>query len=497
MKPEFIEMLRRIGDPRLTGLAETMETTAPEVSIRLNPRKAMDIAKSQAANAEVDWWPAGYYLAERPKFTFDPKLHQGRYYVQDASSMIIAAVAKAIAGRLAEETASTQAGSTPESNNAIPLLWLDACAAPGGKTTAALDGLPDGSLVVANEYDYSRAEILKENVAKWGAPATVITRGDTSQYRKLKATFDVIAIDAPCSGEGMMRKDQTAREQWTPALVEECAERQREIIENLWPALRPGGFLVYSTCTFNTVEDEEMVAWIRDEFEAESVDLKALLSPLDGVTTAGIDNEIAIDGVALTYAMRFIPGRTRGEGLFIALLRKAGDFSPAIADCTSKPDKQKKGKPQNKPTANASAINLCKSWIARDSCNDYDVLQSDEGLRIFPHQWSSLLPGFLSKLQVISAGVEAATVKGKDIIPNQELALTTLLSPEAFPTVDLSEKDALLYLSREAVQLPDDAPRGIILLRYDGYPLGFVKNLGNRANNLYPKEWRIRNYPAN
>jgi 16S rRNA C967 or C1407 C5-methylase (RsmB/RsmF family) len=210
MKAEFTDMINTIGDERLSQLADTLEHTAPEVSIRLNPRKSAPLQASEDSPSRqtalptqgtlitgpVAWWPNGFYLSERPKFTLDPALHQGRYYVQDASSMILAAVARML-------------------SNGQPLLWLDACAAPGGKTTAALDGLPDGSLVVSNEYDYSRAEILKENVAKWGVASTVVTRGDTSQYRKLPETFDVIAIDAPCSGEGMMRKDLTAREQWT------------------------------------------------------------------------------------------------------------------------------------------------------------------------------------------------------------------------------------------------------------------------------------------
>jgi 16S rRNA C967 or C1407 C5-methylase (RsmB/RsmF family)/NOL1/NOP2/fmu family ribosome biogenesis protein len=468
MKAEFTEMINAIGDARLSRLAETLEHTAPEVSIRLNPRK-----KAAAAGCPVTWWEGGFYLAERPKFTLDPALHQGRYYVQDASSMILAAVARLL------------------SRDGEPLLWLDACAAPGGKSTAALDGLPDGSLVVSNEYDYSRAEILKENVAKWGVASTVITRGDTSQFRKLPETFDVIAVDAPCSGEGMMRKDQTAREQWSPALVRECADRQREILTNLWPALRPGGYLVYSTCTFNTVENEEMVNWLRTEFGAESV------SDLQSINPGEIDGEVKLEGVAPTYALRFIPGRIRGEGLFLALLRKPGESSPAITTLKSKADKPKKarkGKADQKSGPTAAMLADCQRWINPEVADSYSLLPTaDGGLRIFPNCWLPLLPTFLDKLQVIAAGVEAATIKGKDIIPNQELALTTILSPTAFPTAELSREAALDFLAREAVTLPDGTPRGIVLLTFEGFPLGFVKNIGNRCNNLYPKEWRIKN----
>jgi 16S rRNA C967 or C1407 C5-methylase (RsmB/RsmF family)/NOL1/NOP2/fmu family ribosome biogenesis protein len=484
MKAEFTEMINAIGDARLSQLAETLEHTAPEVSIRLNPRKtpssqvpqevqSSHTSQNSHTTSPVTWWEGGFYLAERPKFTLDPALHQGRYYVQDASSMILAAVARLL------------------SRDGEPLLWLDACAAPGGKSTAALDGLPDGSLVVSNEYDYSRAEILKENVAKWGVASTVITRGDTSQFRKLPETFDVIAVDAPCSGEGMMRKDQTAREQWSPALVRECADRQREILTNLWPALRPGGYLIYSTCTFNTAENEEMVDWLRTEFGAEPV------SDLQSINLSEIDGEVKLEGVAPTYALRFIPGRIRGEGLFLALLRKPGESAPAITTLKSKADKPKKarkGKSDQKSGPTAAMLADCQRWINPEVADRYSLLPTaDGGLRIFPNCWLPLLPTFLDKLQVIAAGVEAATIKGKDIIPNQELALTTILSPTAFPMAELSREAALDFLAREAVTLPDGTPRGIVLLTFEGFPLGFVKNIGNRCNNLYPKEWRIKN----
>lgn len=481
MKPEFIKMLAALGDDRFDQLAEALIETQPEVSVRLNPAKGgKETAIAASAESNVEWWDMGIYLPTRPRFTFDPSLHQGRYYVQDASSMITAAVARALSQLIGEST---------------PLLWLDACAAPGGKTTAAIDGLPAGSLVVANEYDYSRAEILKENVAKWGNPSTIITRGDTAQFRRLGPTFDVIAIDAPCSGEGMMRKDLTAREQWTPALVEECATRQKEIIDNLWEALRPGGYLIYSTCTFNTSEDELMADYIRQEYGAEAIDLPALL----GAPAANIDREVKIDGIAPLYSLRFIPGRTRGEGLYISLLRKPGELTPAVLDNVDRKDK-KRSKPTksinkggNQKSLSLSEITkACSSWIQDDIAGDYELSATEEGVRAFPSKWNALLPSFLKHLQVISAGTEIATIKGKDIIPTQQLALSNLLSLNAFPSAEIGGKEAIEYLSRESITLPDGTPRGVVLLTYGGYPLGFVKNLGNRSNNLYPKEWRIK-----
>lgn len=480
MKPEFVKMLADIGDPRLNDLADTLENTAPEVAVRLNPDKDgwhTEVAKS--AESRVGWWENGVYLSSRPRFTFDPALHQGRYYAQDASSMIAASVARAISETIDKE----------QSRQSIPLLWLDACAAPGGKTTAALDGLPQGSLVVANEYDYSRAEILKENVAKWGNPSTVITRGDTAQYRRIDEVFDVIAVDAPCSGEGMMRKDLTAREQWSPSLVEECRARQCEILDNLWNALRPGGFLVYSTCTFNTVENELMADRIRKVYGAEAVDL--------GLKGGLIDGEVAIPETEPLHALRFIPGRTRGEGLFMAILRKPGNLTPAIDSLSSDGGRQKKTKqkktPANKGGLSPEALKTCQGWLSTEMEEELDLLPTEDGIRAFPRRWIGLLPLFMKQLQVISAGTEMASVKGKDLIPTQQLALSVILSPTAFPTAEIGEKEAIDYLAREAVSLSDDSPRGFVLLTFGGYPLGFVKNLGNRANNLYPKEWRIRN----
>lgn len=501
INPEFEKMLASTGDSRLSELADVLENTKPEVSVRLNPAKGgTDAVSALLPEGEVEWWSNGVYLGERPKFTLDPALHQGRYYVQDASSMVMSTVAARIARQLANELQEREEREERREGDehgeaALPLLWLDACAAPGGKTTAAIDGLPSGSLVVANEYDYQRAEILKENVAKWGCPAAVVSRGDTARFRKLKATFDVVAVDAPCSGEGMMRKDMTARSQWTPALVEECAARQREILGNLWDALRPGGFMVYSTCTFNTAENELMVDWLRSEFGAETVDPRQIGSGIGNLDP--VDGEIAIEGVAPTGALRFIPGRIRGEGLFLALLRKPGIWTPASATFAPAKKMKKGGKSgKNNPGKGKqqSSAAFPADWIG-PATDGYSavVLPTEEGFRLFPAQWEQLLPALLRELQVISAGVEAASIKGKDIIPTQQLALSNLLRRGAFPEHELSRQEAINYLAKENLLLPDTLPRGFVLLTYAGYPLGFVKNLGNRSNNLYPKEWRIRN----
>lgn len=465
LKPEFLKMIASLDDGRFASLAETLTETAPEVSVRLNPRKLSPAGGTPFPGEPVPWCGGGIYLSERPKFTFDPALHQGVYYVQDASSMIMGAVAAELARRLAGG----------------PLLWLDACAAPGGKATAALDTLPSGSLVVANEFDYGRAEILAENVAKWGSPYTVVTRGDTARCRAVGEVFDIVAVDAPCSGEGMMRKDATARQQWSAALVEECVARQKEILSNVWDALRPGGYLVYSTCTFNTRENEEMVEWLCGEYGAEPVDMEFPF---------GIDGAVGSD----LPALRFIPGRVRGEGLFIAVVRKPGQWEPRerCADNAAS-RRERKGAGKRKGGGKAPEIpSEVRAWITPGERENFPLTATENGLRAFPAQWSDLLSLFLKKLQVISAGTELAETRGHDVVPSQALALSTLLDADAFPSVETDRETALAYLRREAVALPRETPRGFVLLTYGGRPLGFVKNLGNRANNLYPKEWRIK-----
>lgn len=447
LNPEFTEMLRLTDATVFDGLPEALTATAPETSVRLNHGKApgADIASlcgaPDIADGTVPWSSgSGFYLCRRPNFTLLPALHQGLLYVQDASSMCLSHIIAALAAQLGGGA----------------LRLLDACAAPGGKTLCAADALPAGSLVVANEYDFRRAEILRENVIKWGLPSAVVSRGDTARFRRLPEAFDIVCVDAPCSGEGMMRKDAEAAAQWSPALVEECARTQWRIVEALWEALRPGGAFVYSTCTFNRTENEEIVARLAAGKGARGVTVEALERP---EIVRGIDIDLP--------CYRFLPGRVRGEGLFLCVLRKPGDASAAAV---------KTPRASRKPDAAAAAVG---AWLE----GDYAVATDAAGaVCAVPRAVSALLPE--------ARGVQVAQIKGRDILPAQPLALSTSLRDGAFPAVAVDYATALAYLRREAVTL-EGAPRGIVLLQYAGRPLGFVKNLGNRANNLYPQAWRI------
>lgn len=442
--PRFVEMLGTLGHEAYTRLPEVIAAACPPVSVRLNPAKT---SATLPQGRRVPWHNCGLYLDSRPAFTLDPALHQGAYYVQDASSMAhAAAVARAV--ELSEPAAAS-------------LRYLDACAAPGGKTTAAIDALPAGSFVVANEYDPRRTSILAENLAKWGAPA-IVTRGDAAAIGGLGGFFDIIAADVPCSGEGMMRKDAHAISQWSPGLVRDCAATQRAIVDNLWSALRPGGFLIYSTCTFNTTENEEMVRHIADELGADIEPVPALGHP-------------SILGAAATFDMpvyRFVPGYTEGEGQFIALLRKNGDSAAALP---------RRLKLRDKPLADMRLLD-----------GQWTYLPHADSIVALPEAHRAPAAAVAEAMHVAEYGICIGSMKGRDLVPAQPLAMARDLRRGAFAEYDIADTGtALQYLRREAISLPGDAPRGHVLLTHAGLPLGFVKNLGNRANNLYPAQWRI------
>ncbi len=444
---EFVKLLNELMPTEAEHLVHAIEHTNPSVSVRVNPSKGAELP---AESRRVPWCGEGAYLEERKQFTFDPDFQSGRYYVQDASSMFL--------GYALRKLVST------------PVVYLDLCAAPGGKTTSAISALPEGSLVVANEIVPLRAKILKENVQKWGSPNSVVTHNRPSDFTQFEHFFDVIATDVPCSGEGMMRKDDEAVEQWSEALVAECAARQKTIIDDIWPCLRPGGLLIYSTCTYNREENEEMVQYICDEYGATTVDLEV---------DASWKIHEAIG--SSNHCYRFMPHRTEGEGLFLSVLRKPGDMPRQ-----SLPAKRRKGGKAVKPVAVPAETG---KWLKNADAYGYEV--AEDAVLALPKCYASEIQSLREALKVFSAGVELGTVKGKNCVPSQALALSTAINKDAFACSEVDYATAVAYLRGEAVVLAD-APRGYVLLTHGGAALGFVNNLGNRANNLYPKEWRIR-----
>ena len=392
---DFVAETRRImGEERYNRFVGAFDEEAP-TSIRVNPRIAIDHGPwtIDHSDSQVPWCSEGYYLADRPQFTFDPLLHAGCYYVQEASSMFVTHVLR-------------QSGDCPQSA-------LDLCAAPGGKSTALRSVLPADCVLISNEPMGNRAQILLENVTKWGAPNHIVTNNYPRDFRKAKLKFDFILCDVPCSGEGMFRKDPNAISEWSAQNVEKCWQLQREIVADAWECLNPGGLLIYSTCTYNTKENEENIRWILDTYDAQVLDI-----PVD--SSWNITGSL-LDGFH-EPVYRFIPGITRGEGLFVCALRKRVDSLQLTVDSKKKQNYQ------------LSTI-ICQ----------------------------------LKKLKVLEAEFEKSDV-----------------------CVDVDYAEALKYLRGEALVLPPDTPRGIVTITYQGQPLGPVKNIGNRANNLYPKAWRIK-----
>ncbi|MDR0681652.1 MAG: RsmB/NOP family class I SAM-dependent RNA methyltransferase [Dysgonamonadaceae bacterium] len=401
------------------------------VSIRLNPYKSSTETLNSFKNVEiVPWASNAYYLPYRPAFTFDPLFHAGCYYVQEASSMFL------------EQIIRKQISK--------PVKVLDLCAAPGGKSTQLASVLPERSLLVANEIIRPRACILTENLIKWGIPNTIITNNDPSTIGKLSACFDVIVADVPCSGEGMFRKDTGVINEWSIHAIQLCAERQKRIIADVWPALKQGGLLVYSTCTYNKEENEDVISWICKELKAEIAD------PL----------------------RRFMPHRTKGEGFFIATVRKTG----------GKEEKRKRKKEKGKKIQIPPEIkNRLTEW------DRFSIFSENNSFTIIPAIHSEDYLFLKNRLKIISAGTTLGEIKGKDFVPAHAMAMSNFLASSAFPKWELDKETALKYLRRETLQTTvGNLPKGYILVTYLNHPLGFIKNIGIRTNNLYPQEWRIR-----
>lgn len=450
---DFIKQVdAAIGTEARNALADSISGNAP-TSIRLNPAKANDSAPQGEV---VPWCAMGRYLMDRPSFTLDPLFHAGVYYVQEASSMFLDFVLRKFLDR--------------------PVVALDLCAAPGGKSTLALSLLPEGSVLMANEIVRQRSQILAENIIKWGSPNTVVTNNSAADYRDLGQVFDVVICDAPCSGEGMFRKDAKAIEEWSLQNVDMCQSRQREILTDIWPCLKPGGLLVYSTCTYNLKENEENVLWAVENLGAEVLDC-------DVPDEWGITGNL-LEGTAFPV-YHFFPHKTKGEGFFACVMRKGEDSEDEICGRTRR-DK-KKGRDAHKEPSFPKEV---KMWV--DCPQQYTFLTTGSGLYAFPSGHANLLHSALSSLKVAHYGIQLASLKGKALVPAHSLAMSVCMSKTAFPVFEVDEATALSYLRTESVVLPPDVPIGYVILSHKGSPLGFVKNIGNRANNLYPSEWRIR-----
>lgn len=417
----------------------------PAISWRINPNKPFHHFDT---TFPVAWNPLGYYLTERPEFVLDPYIHAGCYYVQEASSMFVGYILRQI---IAEK----------------PIKVLDFCAAPGGKSTDALAYLPEGSLLVSNEIDGVRVQALLENIKKWGYENVIVTQSSAQDFGRIKNFFDVIILDAPCSGEGMFRKDEDAVERWSPSLVRQCSELQRSIIDDLIGALKPGGHIIYSTCTFAPEEDEMMINYLQ-ELGLTSV---AMPVPAEWQITETEAND------AVCY--RFYPHKTKGEGFFAACLQKAEHGSNNF--------KAKKHRSVQK----LSAAEKQQVMPFLKENNQLALLKENKNVIAFPQDLLPDLEALQSKVKVLYYGILVGQLTPKELVPAHELALSKILN-ENLAFVALEKNDAIRFLQKNPIENATITQKGWQLVRYKEVNLGWIKALDNRINNHYPQHFKIR-----
>lgn len=442
---QFITRMQNQLGPSASDFFRSLDTESP-VSVRIHPAKW----KNNRKYKPVPWCSTGIYLEKRPSFTLDPWFHSGAYYVQEPGSMFL------------EQAFAVSNGITPR-------LILDLCGAPGGKSTHLLSLMSPDDFLVSNEVIRSRASILQENIQKWGYSNVAVTSNDPRDFAKLRDLFDIVVVDAPCSGEGLFRKDRASVDEWSESNTQLCAARQRRILAEAWACLKPGGFLIYSTCTYNTAENEENLAWISGLNNAVSLPLK----------TEEDWNIVSINTQQITGYQLF-PHLTPAEGFFTGVLQKRG---PTHSFRLPGNNQKRWSLPEIKQAESL------KRWII--GAQRQDFLRNGDDLCHLPAKWHSLVFLLASRLNLLQAGIPAATAKGDRLIPHPALAHATELDRTAFQEIDLSLKDALKYLQRDSLHLPGMQP-GWILTSFRGIPLGWMNHLGNRTNNYFPQERRIR-----
>jgi 16S rRNA C967 or C1407 C5-methylase (RsmB/RsmF family)/NOL1/NOP2/fmu family ribosome biogenesis protein len=412
-------------------------------SIRINPKK-----NATTANEPVAWSSYAYYLPKRPVFTLDPLFHAGAYYVQEASSMFL-------------EQAIRQTGLADK-----PVRILDLCAAPGGKSTHLLSLLHPESLLIANEAIRGRTAVLSENLIKWGHPNVILTNNDPNDFGKLYGFFDAIVVDAPCSGEGLFRKDAAARKEWSLNQVQLCSRRQQRIVDDVWPALKQDGLLIYSTCTHNVTENEEVINMLVNRHAAEPVAL---------TTQKSWNIEVSKGNVP---GYRFYPHRVKGEGFFLAVVRK------------TEPQKEIRIKPKNQFTLlQKDKKQAIANWLV--NAEQFSFFLHNKTIHYLSESRLAETQFLVQHLRVLSAGTALATSSHDKLIPDHAASLSINLNKAAFPCLDLSLPEALAYLRKENINLTANE-KGFALVCYQHIPVGWINMLTNRVNNLYPPEWRIR-----
>ncbi|HEY0898142.1 MAG TPA: RNA methyltransferase [Sphingobacteriaceae bacterium] len=443
--PALVRSLKKEFNFEEKSFFETHEHQEQITSVRINPRKSASIYTNEE---HVPWCPTGRYLKERPSFISDPYFHAGCYYVQEASSMFLSHILKS------------------QINLEDKLTVLDLCAAPGGKSTLISSLLNEEGLLVSNEIIKTRVNVLADNLTKWGPSNVVVTNNDPKDFAKVPALFDVMVIDAPCSGSGMFRKDPEAISEWSESAVVLCSQRQQRILADSFPALKKGGLLIYSTCSYSIEENENIADWLCDTFDLTPVEVP-IQNEWGIVETCSSRHQVP--------GYRFYPHKLKGEGFFVAcFIKNEGDesFNP--------------GKTKLELASKAEELTVSK-WLNHGA--DLNLVKFNGEILAFPKNLFEEFKALHSKLYIKKAGTRLGRIAGKDLVPDHELAMSLLVHPD-IPKINLTKEEALTYLKKEDIKL-ETAITGWVLICYDNFPLGWAKVLPNRVNNYFPKELRI------
>lgn len=414
----------------------------PPTSIRINPEK---LAVDSITEDPVPWFEGAYYLPARPSFTLDPLFHAGAYYVQEASSMFSGYILKQVC------------------DLKKPLRILDLCAAPGGKSTLIASLLSGESLLISNELIRNRASVLKENIIKWGNHQVVVTANEAADFSGLRNYFDIIFVDAPCSGSGLFRKDPASMKEWSRENVLMCSRRQNKILDDVRPALKTGGFLIYSTCSYSKEEDEDIIEQCIKNNNWECI--KISLPDNTGI----IENK---------FGYRFYPDKIQGEGFFISALKKINDG-----------ENESDVYPGEITKTNENEQEIISKWI--NNTAQFTFHKKGNAIFAADKKLFGEINRLQSKLNLIKSGVEIGEIKNNELVPSHEMALCTGIK-KLSPTVEVDLPVALNYLRKNTIEL-DQLNTGWHLITYKNIPLGWVKILPGRVNNYYPTGWRIRN----
>lgn len=449
--PAFLKSLSGIQGFDQISFEAVHQSGEQVTSIRLNPSKlkvTSTLSFYQDIKGSIPWCEHGYYLSKRPSFTFDPLLHAGCYYVQEASSMFL-------------EQALKQTVNTDK-----PLKVLDLCAAPGGKSTHLQSLISPDSLLVSNEIIQTRANILTDNIMRWGATNTIVTRNDPANFSRLGGFFDVIVVDAPCSGSGLFRRDKDAMKEWSISNVELCCQRQQKILTDVWPALKEGGVLIYSTCSYSKEEDEEIMDWLMDSFPIENMSIKI---PPDVDIVQTFSNSKHATGY------RFYPDKVQGEGFFISCFRKLEGN-----------EYHQSKKPKKLEIARPADLEVLQSWITE---KDMVFFPFFDKMTAIPVNLVNDYAVLSSVMNIRYAGVLMGELIREKLVPHHALALSVIVD-DKINRIPLDREAAISYLQRKEIKT-DMKKKGWQLVTYNDHNIGWINVLPNRINNYYPKELKI------